>query len=295
MSTEHQIVPIGKYKGQPVETLLADRDYVEWLLGQSWLRDRQPVLYQTIINYGGEPQDSPEHNQMQALFLDDDFCLRLAKHLLGKDSDMFSADAAAKELNRSEEVKKCRAYLKLVVRQPAIRRRRFEDQGWDVSFEVKPVTWLAQISQLPPCSCVCDHSRCPAGAPCGHSLDGTFACRHSRHFDENGKRTNHCDPSCLWEGYYMADWIMRATKDHQEFSAGWPSIITVECKPMLGDDYPSVLRQVQRYPREGPRACVVVRRFACESVGWDQVASIFATSGIDLVREEDVLHDEPPF
>jgi hypothetical protein len=31
-----------------------------------------------IINYGAEPQDSPEHNQMHARFLEDEWCFARA-------------------------------------------------------------------------------------------------------------------------------------------------------------------------------------------------------------------------
>ena len=72
------VVPIGKYKGEPVEVLLADQSYTEWLLAQPWFPERYAALHQTIINYGAEPQDSPEHNEMQLRYLDDRLCLNLA-------------------------------------------------------------------------------------------------------------------------------------------------------------------------------------------------------------------------
>ncbi len=50
------VVPFGKYKGQPVEVLLQDHNYREWLAEQPWLREKHITLYQTIINYGGEPE-----------------------------------------------------------------------------------------------------------------------------------------------------------------------------------------------------------------------------------------------
>ena len=34
------LVPFGKYRGQPVEVLNNDPDYVEWLRGQSWFAKR---------------------------------------------------------------------------------------------------------------------------------------------------------------------------------------------------------------------------------------------------------------
>jgi hypothetical protein len=31
-----ELVPFGKYKGQPVEVLMADADYRDWLMPQPW-------------------------------------------------------------------------------------------------------------------------------------------------------------------------------------------------------------------------------------------------------------------
>jgi uncharacterized protein (DUF3820 family) len=77
--TDMNVVPFGKYKGRPVEELIADAGYLEWLQSQAWFRERYVGLYQIIINRGAEPQDSPEHNALQVLFLDDEFCLQFAE------------------------------------------------------------------------------------------------------------------------------------------------------------------------------------------------------------------------
>jgi hypothetical protein len=69
-------VPFGKYKDQPVEALAADQGYVEWLLSQAWVKDRYPQFFTLIINNLQEPTETPEHNALQARFLDDDFCAR---------------------------------------------------------------------------------------------------------------------------------------------------------------------------------------------------------------------------
>lgn len=67
------VVPFGKYKGQPVEALAQDRDYVDWLLAQPWLKNKHQNLYTLIINNFTEPSETPEHNAVQALFLDNEF------------------------------------------------------------------------------------------------------------------------------------------------------------------------------------------------------------------------------
>lgn len=68
---DNNIVPIGKYKGQPLEVLMADGKYSEWLLAQAWFLDRYADLAQ-LLRMGrlAEPQDTPEHNAMVAGLID---------------------------------------------------------------------------------------------------------------------------------------------------------------------------------------------------------------------------------
>jgi hypothetical protein len=75
------IVPFGKYRGQPVEALAADRDYCDWLMGQAWFHERYGNVYTLIANNFAEPSETPEHNALQARFLDQDFCRRLLRAL----------------------------------------------------------------------------------------------------------------------------------------------------------------------------------------------------------------------
>ena len=57
------------------------RDYLKWLSGQDWFRAKFSSLYTVIINRGNEPTETPEHNALQVLFLDDGFCQRFIRHL----------------------------------------------------------------------------------------------------------------------------------------------------------------------------------------------------------------------
>jgi hypothetical protein len=59
--TDTNIVPFGKYKGQPVEALQADTSYIHWLLSKGWFRSQHTGLYEAIIQYNGEPTETPEH------------------------------------------------------------------------------------------------------------------------------------------------------------------------------------------------------------------------------------------
>lgn len=65
-----EIVPFGKYKGQPIAALAQDREYCEWLSGQDWFRTRFSGIHTLIVNNFGAPAETPEHNALQAKFTD---------------------------------------------------------------------------------------------------------------------------------------------------------------------------------------------------------------------------------
>ncbi len=77
--SDTNLVPFGKYKGQPIEVLVNDRQYLDWLTAQPWFRERHENLYTIIINNFAEPSETPEHNKLQAKFLDNNFCLKCIK------------------------------------------------------------------------------------------------------------------------------------------------------------------------------------------------------------------------
>ena len=69
-----QLVPFGKYKGQPMEVMQMDTRYCEWLATQDWFREQYGNVYnQVIINNFTEPSETPEHNRLQMRFLDENF------------------------------------------------------------------------------------------------------------------------------------------------------------------------------------------------------------------------------
>jgi hypothetical protein len=66
------LVSFGKYKGQPITTLMNDTKYLEWLKQQSWFSNHKQiyniVVHQTIFTTNNSK--TPEHNKLQNLFLD---------------------------------------------------------------------------------------------------------------------------------------------------------------------------------------------------------------------------------
>jgi hypothetical protein len=267
-----ELVPFGKYKGQPVEALAADNDYAEWLLSQPWFRDRWPNVYNVVIAYGGEPQDSPEHNQMQARFLDAAWCLALADHLglrrlhgLGPPRAMVAKDP---------NIERFRRHIKLTEHDMNADGTEFEVRGWDVVFDLNAAHIDCRITPLPGCICRCqhrDHEKYRSGDEPGKvRIDRAWA---------------HCGDGCVWGDTETGRWL----REPPDYLADYGLTVYAELKPDLGDDYPAVLRQVKGYDTGSPsRRAVVARRHAFEHVTWEQVGKMFAASGITLVAEQGI-------
>ena len=84
----NQLVPFGKYKGQPLEVLLADTQYMTWLSEQPWVKERYPVVQTLIINNFGEPDETPEHNKIQNNFFSSEYVFAFVlETLLYKNAD----------------------------------------------------------------------------------------------------------------------------------------------------------------------------------------------------------------
>lgn len=76
---KNQVIPFGKHKGKTVEEVqTSDPSYINWLTAQDWFREKFVVLHQTII-HSAEPEETPEHNALQVMFLDDEFCFKFIR------------------------------------------------------------------------------------------------------------------------------------------------------------------------------------------------------------------------
>ena len=52
-TTETKVFPIGKYKGKPVELVIANRQYVEWITAQPWFREQHAPIYNILVQRTG--------------------------------------------------------------------------------------------------------------------------------------------------------------------------------------------------------------------------------------------------
>lgn len=128
---ETNIIPFGKYRGQPVEVLQSDMAYAEWLQAQGWVKERYPQFYTLIINNMQEPQETPAHNKLQAMFLDKMFSLKFVQYIqhdpniivIGINKIFFEDKAIDVRINvRAEETYENKKYI----------------CSYDVAIEIKP-------------------------------------------------------------------------------------------------------------------------------------------------------------
>lgn len=262
-----EIVPFGKYKGRPIVDLVADRSYVDWLAAQPWFREKYGNVYNIIIGANNQPQDTPEHNIFQARFLDHNECLRLCRPWL-KDASTL----------RSSWNKYC---LKLAEAQQrnlsasdhhktTLTSLAFEYCNWDLFIGAGSSLEIHE-SNAPTCTCTCDN----------------------KYHIRGGYRNEHCSPDCTVE------WKHDSVYQDAINGIGSQVRIAVELKPILGDDYPTVLREVvKRYEINfrtvQPTAIVVLANHA-EFTGLDfkSVQQIFSTRGITLLRTIDLPDLDP--
>lgn len=210
------VVSFGKYKGLTVPELL-DRDpaYADWLMGQGWVAAKFAELHAAIAAKGSVSEDTPEHNALQAKFLDPLFrvaCVRAAR--LPRIQSMWKEEREYEE--RSEAKRGNNPPRQIYISTIAV----FERAGVDVTID-----WAFGY--------------------------GTF-----------------------YFGSYAAT-LSETAK------------INIELKPSIGDDYPSVMRQMQRL---NCRICLI-ERYTGASVPESDVRQMFKLSGYALIDLADVQEE----
>ena len=251
--TEGRLIPFGKYKDQPVEVLAQDRQYVELLTAQPWFRDKFAGLYTVIINNFQEASETPEHNALQVLFLEDEWCARFFG-VLKQDwqPDLVTALRKNVEAERQSVIKGTHERYNKTLRQECERAleryagsiewgikfwRAFEEEGVDVRLS---------------CS-ICTRSKLP------------------EYQDSYSYTASHVSEGSVW----AECWVLSDLRLHE---------IKVEIKPAVGDDYPAVLRQM----RGNKSNVLFTERYIGTGASEEQFVETFKTSGIRVVFRHEV-------
>src|SRR5262245_2694310 len=227
-SNSKKIIPFGKHEGESVEeVLVTDRKYLEWLTNQGWFRTKFVSLHQTIINQGAEPEETPEHNALQVLFLEDAFCIAFLRAVFpGFDERVRKimqqhlteylryVEREYRPGPKEEELKKAKRFALGDTIKYSF-NRRFEDCGVDVKLTINATSG-------------------------------------------DGGLLNNDWPNC---------------GGHPE------SCLRIEIKPLVGDDYPAVLRQM----RANRSTILFLDRYTGQGATREQFIRTFKASGRHVV------------
>jgi hypothetical protein len=314
MPDNRNVVPFGKYKGQPVEVLQADRGYVEWLLSQGWVRDRFAAFHTLIVNNFAEPSETPEHNALQVRFLDDAFCRSLLvatgwppltasrEFIQQQMSENHYGIIAIRQKAVEEKQKLVEQNLSSIARaQESLAACKAWRPGQPVpgfhenympknpalsQIRVKRTISLLENSQRGDADRLAQSKADLASARLALQETEAYALHPdqtmefaivTRGFEDGG-----------WDVRFRAQAINKPAEVHAEV------VLAIEIKPSLGDDYPAVLRQMKAnrgsLPASGPetpanlaRVVLVFDQFAASGATLEQVRGIFAASRFKMV------------
>jgi hypothetical protein len=306
----NNLMTFGKYKGKSVDEVIAiDPNYVNWLLGQGWFAEKEPTIYQTIINLNQEVAETPEHNALQAQFLDDAYCWALVECLDFPDATYhhpcrYSPDAWK---GLVEDVQKQAMIWRRKIAEAYRAYRNWREREKQPSYMRLSLASYVQVSRenraklrrlskatgndygLPGVFVVPD--------PCETSferqdIDVVMKVR-SRTLQllkrlvqldywatslDLGQISNEGD--AFWRGLKVV--LTEPLLAH----SGSPGSIGVEIKPSIGDDFPAVLRQIEKAKaRTQNRVPIVlyVDQFSARGVTREQMVEMFARSGVPVI------------
>ena len=274
MTETSKIVPFGKYKGQPVEVLAQDRPYLDWLSGQDWFRERYAGIYTLIVNNFTEPSETPDHNALQVLFLDDAFCERFMRATFpGID------DAVRRQLD--VWLKDCPEEVEARIKEKSERMETY-DRAADRATRgsgYEPNDWYVR----PAAECRAELMKYRARHDALSVPIGEIKFRFERAFEvggvdvmiEAGAYSVVHDGTDIPISITWHEW--RKRREHSSDGK-------IEIKPSVGDDYPAVLRQM----RANGSNILFTERYSGVGATETQFIKTFALADIKVVFRCDV-------
>jgi uncharacterized protein (DUF3820 family) len=260
------IIPFGKYKGRTIEeVLIDDPGYLQWCAGQDWFRARFNVLYQVIINRGAEPEETPEHNALQVRFLDDEFC-RAFLRCYKPDIDEIAYAQLADRISRDRQERKRGIENRKRELENAERQLKEVEtaDGWD---------WLRQQRRDEYHKIKSELLKLLAKQLSADPVELSY--RFTPTFE-----IQSIDVVLAVEARSAKHDV--AIKLYSVFSPH--SVITIEIKPIIGDDYPAVLRQM----RASNSCALLVGDYTGVGATREQFIKTFASAGIKVVFVADI-------
>lgn len=309
-----QLVPFGKYKGQPVEVMQMDTGYCEWLSTQDWFRERYANVYQqVIINNFTEASETPEHNKLQMLFLDKDFYRKIEAALPVDPPKLFYPQILDAVSEIKEQVKSGENYLEELERELKIKEYYSDEENRKEKLEklesVPPYTLeyfsiektLKYLRNYDESTHKQELSRLREKIEKTKMRIQELKDRHNSIIGQRKDNTKYTYEVKTIE-FELNGWDVFVGLKYKceidlktEFSASANPVYQeryIEIKPCLGDDFPAVLRQMKANSKKvrGTRI-LLIDEFSAAGATLEQVKQTFLLSDIYLIKLSDITED----
>lgn len=273
-----QVVPFGKYKSQPYEVLLTDASYAMYLLSSMYakLQHQHPMLLAFLVGRYGLPDSTPEHNRLQNRFLDESFAIRFA---VAASPRLGQALASLQTINLAGAWANYARRELLAEKEHSSRRERWEPSSRLSELKAELLGQAANIAFNPSC-----------GVMAGSTWRNPVAIVDLE-FEKDG-----ADVSFSVIGNGMIVTTVPIEIGNGKISESKPIGLygeslqfRVEVKPIVGDDYPAILRAMKAVRARQ----LLVGEYTGTGATWNELVRVFELSGITAVLLDDVENTEP--
>lgn len=256
------VLPFGKNKGSTVAELLTkDPAYAEWVANQGWVAERFAELHAAILSRGAVTDDSPEHNAIQVRFLDETFrlaCLMAAEpSKLRQDKiDVLSFVTGI----ANKKIKECSDAILYAGEKIENGPEKWEKTARDFSEDKWFDKYNSQIAES-------RKSIAEANLWLQKPCDFGPIIKTMVKFEFRG-----IDVLISWSWEFAGRvWANKAER-------------AIEIKPTMGDDFPSVMRQMGRLKSD----VLVVGEYTGRAVSEPQLRQMFEANGHTLLFVRDI-------
>lgn len=306
MNMEEQtmpIVPFGRYKDKSVLELLADANYVEWLKRQAWFPNQKQiyniVVHQTIPTSNNSK--TPEHNKLQNYFLEKSNQIKLLNIVLGNVGTKFKTHF--KKLILDEDFINCFGKIDMqdICRQMKNSKIVFEDKyNWDFILYYRDNQWENFETKY-------DINNSSSDFVPGDKIDGPGCEKDPKLrylyniFGKYKFNYNYSDTERVLELYIIKN------EDNNNYHANicttkHDCIVCCELKPILSDDYPSVLRKMKTQidlteNDKNLKRCfqyyiLIIGSFTSKHTTKKDLISIFKQSNISIIFTDEIIEPQ---
>jgi hypothetical protein len=309
------LVNFGKYKDRPVTDLLQDSKYIDWLKTQSWFKEKYSNIYNITVNQvittNNQNSKTPEHNRLQNLFLTNDnqkkLLLQCFKIMLNKIKQNISL------LLNDKDFIEC--FGPTIMPNIDINTKnndiKFEGRyNWDliitfidpIKFEIK----LNIENELNKLNIYKNNFNNQEFNKLLEEWHGNFkgACLEYRKYSHYNKIIN----KYIKEDDYDISIGDNGNNITLFFELNYQCNIFCEIKPVIGEDYPCVLRKLKtqqeltmndikkkyedRYFLNKKIYILIIETFTTTYTTKEQLIEIFSQTGIKVIFTNDIFSSD---